>query len=562
MDATPTATGAHRESHLRLGSRQAGQTRRARGDPRADGAAHSRARRALPARLLTGLTAAAALSLGLTAPASAAVIASFSAQTGMLSVFGDAQDNTITISRNTAGLILVNGGAVAIAGGAPTVANTARIQVFGLGGNDRIELDEASGALPAANLFGGPGNDALTGASGADQLFGQAGNDTLSGKGGADFLFGGSENDALTGGDRDDQVFGESGDDRMVWNTGDDSDLNEGGAGTDTIEVNGGGGTEDFSATANGSRVRFDRTSPAPFALDIGTAEQLVLSANGGDDAFTAIGNLAVLIKLTVDGGPGNDTLSGGNGADVLLGGDGADTIDGNQGNDVAHMGAGDDVFVWDPGDGSDMVDGQGNADALRVNGSGASEIIDIFANGSRVGFFRNLGNVVLDVDDVELIEFNALGGADTVTVNDLTGTAARTVAANLAGTLGGASGDGQPDTVVVNGTVGEDILVLLPGFPTPDAVTVPASVFVEVRTPEAANDTLRVNGLAADDAIDASDLTAGVLTLALNGGDGDDVLVGSAGDDILDGGAGDDALFGGPGKDVGVNGEELRDIP
>ena len=29
----------------------------------------------------------------------------------------------------------------------------------------------------------------------------------------------------------------------MVWNPGDDTDLNEGGAGTDTIEVNGGNGT-------------------------------------------------------------------------------------------------------------------------------------------------------------------------------------------------------------------------------------------------------------------------------------------------------------------------------
>ena len=117
-------------------------------------------------------------------------------------------------------------------------------------------------------------------------LFGQAGNDTLLGKGGTDFLFGGTENDTLTGGDADDQVFGESSNDRMIWNPGDDTDLNEGGAGDDTVEVNGGNGAEAFTTTANGTRVRFDRLDPAPFSIDIGTSENLVLNANGGNDTL------------------------------------------------------------------------------------------------------------------------------------------------------------------------------------------------------------------------------------------------------------------------------------
>ena len=111
---------------------------------------------------------------------------------GQLSVVGDALDNNTTLSRNAAGTILVNGGAVTTIGGTPTVANTAQIQVFGLDGNDVITLSETNGALPSANLFGGGGNDVLTGGSGTDQLFGQDGNDTLSGKGGADLLFGGN----------------------------------------------------------------------------------------------------------------------------------------------------------------------------------------------------------------------------------------------------------------------------------------------------------------------------------------------------------------------------------
>src|SRR4051812_2019411 len=226
-----------------------------------------------------------------------AVTASFSPGSNLLSVIGDAQDNTITISRDAAGKILINGGAVTPVGGTATVANTTLIQLFGLGGNDALAFNEANGALPNANIFGGDGNDVITGGSGADQLFGQAGDDALLGKGGVDLLFGGDGNDVLTGGGGDDQAFGQAGNDRMIWNPGEGSDLNEGGDGTDTVEVNGGNGAEQFTVTANGSRVRFDRVNPAPFFIDIGTSENLVTNMNGGDDTFTAGNGLSTLIN-------------------------------------------------------------------------------------------------------------------------------------------------------------------------------------------------------------------------------------------------------------------------
>src|SRR5262249_37836678 len=177
-------------------------------------------------------------------------------------------------------------GAVPVLGGTPTVANTTQIVMFGLAGNDLLQLNEANGALPAAVLQGGTGNDTLIGGSGADPLFGQSGNDNLQGRAGNDLLFGGDNDDLLTGGDGDDQVFGEGGNDRLVWNPGDDTDLNEGGDGSDVVEVNGGNGAEVFTVTANGNRVRFDRLDPGPFSIDIGTSENLVLNANGGNDHF------------------------------------------------------------------------------------------------------------------------------------------------------------------------------------------------------------------------------------------------------------------------------------
>src|SRR5262249_22988234 len=137
-----------------------------------------------------------------------AVAATFVPGTGTLTILGDAQNNAIVVSRDAAGQILINDGALVVQGGTPTVANTALIEVFGQDGDDTITLNEASGALPAAHLDGGAGNDTLTGGAGADVLSGGAGNDTLLGKGGSDILNGDDGNDTLTGGDADDQVFG------------------------------------------------------------------------------------------------------------------------------------------------------------------------------------------------------------------------------------------------------------------------------------------------------------------------------------------------------------------
>ena len=182
-----------------------------------------------------------------------AVTGTYIPGSGVLSVSGTNAANTIEVSRNAAGAILVNNGASPIVGGTPTIANTSLITVYGQGGDDVITLNQANGALPAGNLFGGAGHDTITGGAGNDQLFGQAGNDTVYGAGGADLLFGGDGNDTLTGGDGDDSIYGEAGNDLMIWNPGDDSDLIEGGADVDTAQVNAGNGAEIFTITANGT---------------------------------------------------------------------------------------------------------------------------------------------------------------------------------------------------------------------------------------------------------------------------------------------------------------------
>ena len=113
-----------------------------------------------------------------------------------------------------------------------------------------------------------------------------------------------------------------------------------------------------------------------------GANDSLVINALGGNDTIDASALAAGVIKLTIDGGDGNDTIIGSDGADTLIGGAGNDVVTGGRGNDVAFLGDGNDQFIWNPGDGSDIVEGQGGNDTLVFNGANVNENIDISANG------------------------------------------------------------------------------------------------------------------------------------------------------------------------------------
>ena len=150
--------------------------------------------------------------------------------------------------------------------------------------------------------------------------------------------------------------------------------------------------------------------------------EKITVEARGGNDSVRiddSNGAFTNSIPTRIDGGPGDDRIAGGAGAEELIGGPGNDSIDGNGGSDRASLGGGDDTFVWDPGDGSDTIEGDAGTDTMVFNGAGASETVDVSANGNRLRFFRNPGNVTMDTHGVERVDFNALGGADVVTVDD-----------------------------------------------------------------------------------------------------------------------------------------------
>lgn len=371
----------------------------------------------------------------------------------------------------------------------------------------------------ALNVNGNGGNDTIEGAPGLASLIdltfaGGDGDDTLIGGDGDDVLAGGVGNDRITGFRGSDQMLGEVGADLMVWNNGDGSDLIEGEAGTDTVQVNGAAVDADaFTVNPNGARVRFDRTNLVPFSLDIGTSENLAVNGNGGNDTITGAAGLAPLIRLGFSGGDGDDALTGGDGDDVLAGGIGNDRITGFRGSDQMLGETGEDRMIWNNGDGSDLIDGAAGTDVVEVNGADTDgDRFTVVPNGGRVRFDRiNLVAFRLDIAGAELLDLESAGGDDTVVA-----AGGMKTLIDLAFT--GGSGD---DRLV--GSNGDD---LLRGGPGAD----------------------RMFGAAGDDTLD--------------GEGGEDRLDGGRGADRLDGAGARDQFAGGGGDDrIDARGQRLEPV-
>ncbi len=221
---------------------------------------------------------------------------------------------------------------------------------------------------------------------------------------------------------------------------------------------------------------------------------QIQVRSRGGNDVVRIDYGSEVQPFTIVDTGAGNDSAFGGSGNELFRTGTGNDSVDGNRGSDTALLGNGNDTFTWDPGDGSDVIEGGRSQDTMVFNGSAAAERFDASANGRRLRFTRDVGNIVMDADNVERIRLNALGGADTITVGDLRRTDVRKVDADLGAQLNASGGDSAVDAVTVTGTPGKD----------------------NIRV-SGSNGNVRVSGLSADvrlsDAESTDQLTVNTLT-------------------------------------------------
>src|SRR4051812_45951438 len=229
-----------------------------------------------------------------------------------------------------------------------------------------------------------------------------------------------------------------------------------------TLQVTGDGAGDKLAlrlapGAPNTLQLDVGQDGTADFSFDRTTFTAIDVHAGGGDDELRIdqSGGLFTDEQVTLDGGSGDDTVVDGDGADTLLGGKGSDFVDGNRGSDLALLGAGADVFQWDPGDGSDAVEGQGGNDRLDFNGSNIGEHTAVRASGSRVRLTRDVAAITMDLVGIDTVALRMLGGADTLTVGDLTATATKHVNVDLAAT--GGSGDGSADTVIAEGSDSAD---------------------------------------------------------------------------------------------------------
>jgi Ca2+-binding RTX toxin-like protein len=382
--------------------------------------------------------------LGFAGPAQASVNSAFDAGSGTLTVSSTSGDGIdITCQASSPGQVIVNG--LAPGGGPANCDAVTKILVQGGPDANAIDLrgvtDELFVALTGTEISGGGGDDVIDGSELPDVVKGGEGNDRIAG-----FRNPASGRDVVLGG---------GGSDTLVWNNGDGSDVMDGEAGDDTVEVNGAAATGDsFTVNPNGQRVRFDRVNLVPFNLDIGTSERLQINGGGGDDTIAGASGLATLIKLGMNGGDGNDTLTGGDGDDVMAGGTGNDRLVGAQGRDAIAGNDGDDTLVWNNGDGSDVMDGEAGDDTVEVNGAAAAgDDFRVKPNRDRVRFERiNLVPFSLDIGTSEHLDVNAGGGDDRIIGSK-----------GLAGLIS-SSFDGQDGNDRITGTDGADELIGGPG--------------------------------------------------------------------------------------------------
>lgn len=476
--------------------------------------------------------------------------------------------------------------------------------IAGLAGNDVINLGKLPATSLIANLRGGTGNDTLVGGLGSDLLFGQEDDDRVIGEDGDDLVDLGTGNDLFiwNNGDGNDNVSGGGDFDTLRWTgaVGDETikiapfsantfqlTRNVGAVtftggflerleiatlgGADTIEIGNlalAGVTQvaiDLATTAGGKTAdtKIDKVS----IEGTGNGESIFLGLVAGKIVESGLpyevtidhaGKTDVLI---VHGGNGGDTIDastiaagkvalqlfGDDANDLIFGSAGDDTVEGGTGNDTAILGLGNDTYNWFEFDGDDLVVDQGGTDTFKVFGNSSEQDFALATASGRLIFSSAIDGAIVDVDNVERVEILAGAGIDSITVQNLSGSDIKLVSIDLGVSLS-LTGDSQADTVVIDGTNGNDTITasLVAGAVSIKGLPAQLSIaHVE------AIDTVSINAGAGNDSISVAALPTKAGHLILVGGDGNDKLTGNLGNNVLNGGADNDNLNGGGGNDT-----------
>ncbi len=337
-------------------------------------------------------------------------------------------------------------------------------------------------------------------------------------------LIGGSGADTLTGNALNNRITGNAGADN----------------------INGAGGTDTLVETrdTNFTLTNVSLTDGGGTMDTLSNIERAELT--GGTSANTFDASTFTLGQVTLIGGDGNDTLKGGSSNDVLIGG---------AGNDVLVGGNGFDTYRFDV----DLVLGEDTVDEAAAP-AGGTDLLD-FRETTTVGVIVDLfdtaqqtvhaTNLKLTLTSNSSIEYLAGGDKNDI----LTGNALDNIF------IGGLGND------IVRGGAGINYIVEsragIVGHEDDNFTVVTTSATAASLTIGTELDLLRdiqnvfLSAGSGNNTMDASQFTNGAVLL--DGGDGNDVLIGGYKDDTLNGGNGNDTLYGGGGSDD-LNGEEGDD--
>jgi hypothetical protein len=179
------------------------------------------------------------------------------------------------------------------------------------------------------------------------------------------------------------------------------------------------------------------------------------------------------------------------------------DVVDGGGGDDVAFLGAGDDRAPAGPGDGDDTIDGQEGSDVVVADGDASDEELLLTARGGRAQLLR-ASTPALDTHAVESLELAAGDGADSLTLNDLSGTDLGEVQASLGG---------GADDATIHGTNRADRIDVSGGR---NSVRVDGLATVLTLTDPEPSDALEIRTAPGADIVDTSGLAPGTLSVTI----------------------------------------------
>lgn len=435
--------------------------------------------------------------------------------------------------------------------------------------------------LVGSDHINGTGNalaNVLSGNEKNNILKGAAGNDTLTGGAGDDDLDGGAGVDALSGG---------TGNDRFIFNIAAGSfagELADGGAGIDTIVVEGSGaGFAEFDLRG----ANFVSIEAIEFASDWADSDKVIIldssqfdplgngiafdigvfgnDQTGSDDRLSismSVGNNTLHMTdwtftdwggqndvILVTGNSENNTVYGSSQNDFISGLGGNDTLVGNGGNDTFAGGPGNDVMIGGVGDDTYFVDSPNDVAHENFN-EGTDEV------RSTVGYALRIDS---HVENLTLIGADHINGSGNQLANTIIGNSGDN---QILGFAGDDSLFGSRGQDVVHGEAGNDTIVwtvgdgrdVIDGGLDTDRFIIEGSSDSETYFVETVADyILRVADseplAVATEVVVSRAVGAGASTVIaeLSSIEGIDV-VGGAGNDILSGGAGSDTLAGGAG--------------